>query len=144
MAEWKARTSKNVVLRYNTRLVNLPLDVSRDVIPTDCHEITEMNDFYWVEKEVLPTKETEIRPLCLIFPLPFWVVWTLPVIYKSDRRSYKIIESGLVTFNITAINGLPPLLNLTIASSVKRMVSLFLLHFGMALLMKIVSYRGHC
>jgi len=35
MAEEKSRTSKNVVLRYNTRLVNLPLDVCRDVIPTD-------------------------------------------------------------------------------------------------------------
>lgn len=35
MAEEKSRTGKNVVLRYNTLLVNLPLDVSRDVIPTD-------------------------------------------------------------------------------------------------------------
>lgn len=71
MAEERSRTSKNVVLRYNTRLVNLPLDVSRDVIPTDCREITGMDDSYWVEKEVVPTKETEIRPLSLIFLLPF-------------------------------------------------------------------------
>jgi hypothetical protein len=85
-----------------------------------------MNDSYWVEKEVLPTKETEIRPLCLIFLLPFWPV---PVICKSDCRSNKIIESGLVTFNITAINGLPPLFNLIIASSVERMVSLFFITF---------------
>jgi len=99
-----------------------------------------MNDSYWLEKEVLLTKETEIRPLCHIFLIPFRPV---PVIYKSDCRSHKIIESGLVTLNITAINGLPPLLKLTIASSVEHTVSLlFLLHFGMALLMKIVSYRG--
>jgi len=44
MAEEKSRTSKNIALLYNTRLVNLPLDVCRDVIPKD-----SLSRNYWNE-----------------------------------------------------------------------------------------------
>lgn len=68
MAEEKSRTSKNVVLRYNTRLVNLPLDVSRDVIPTDSLSRNDWNEWLigW-KRKYYQQKKPKFDPFALYF-----------------------------------------------------------------------------